>query len=60
MGRDGLLHVMHGDSAMNGVDSMEAAADVLSCLNAFCGPGVPHLLSGRPWRVIDERRRITY
>ncbi|HSV47459.1 MAG TPA: hypothetical protein VLJ58_16840, partial [Ramlibacter sp.] len=43
----GLFDVVMCDYVLNSVDSQQAQADVLACLNAFCKPGGQVYFSGR-------------
>ena len=51
---NGLFDVVLADSVVNSVDSLEAEADVMTCLNAFCRPGGRIYFSGRPREGVDR------
>ena len=55
----GLFDVVICDSVINSVDSLQAEADVLACLNAFCKPGGRILFSGRSRASAEVRPRRT-
>lgn len=55
----GLFDVTIADYVLNSVDSLQAEADVLTCLGAFCKPGGLVIFSGRQRERIDKQLRYT-
>lgn len=49
----GLFDVVVCDSVLNSVDSLQAEADVLTCLNALCRPGGRIVFSGRSREYVE-------
>ena len=56
---NGLFDVVVCDSVMNSVDSLEAEADVLTCVNALCRPGGRIYFSGRRMERVDWQDTMT-
>jgi len=56
---DGLFDVVVCDYVLNSVDSLEAEADVLTCLNAFCKSGGRLYYSGRDPRHLEGQLKAT-
>jgi ParB family chromosome partitioning protein len=54
LARHGLYDVVISDYVLNSVNSLQAEADVLTCLNAFCKPGGKVYFSGRTWEGAVE------
>lgn len=52
---NGLFDVVVADSVINSVDTKQAEADVMACLNAFCRPGGRVYFSGRTREYIEEK-----
>jgi ParB family chromosome partitioning protein len=59
MEHNGLFDVVLADSVLNSVDTGQAEADVMTCLNAFCRPGGRIYFSGRPRYRVDHQLRLT-
>ena len=57
--RHGLFDVVVCDSVLNSVDSLQAEADVLTCVNALCRPGGRIYFSGRQREKIESQDRST-
>jgi ParB family chromosome partitioning protein len=57
--KNGLYDVVICDSVVNSVDTLEAEADVVTCLNAFTKPGHKIFFSGRQVEGIEQKGRAT-
>ena len=59
MEQNGLFDAVVCDSVVNSVDSVQAEADVMACLNAFCKPGGTIYFSGRlkKWLITNLKAR---
>lgn len=53
----GRFDVVVLDSVINSVDSLQAEADVLTCVSAFCRPGGRVYVATRPREEVDSRER---
>lgn len=56
---NGRFDVVVLDSVLNSVDSLQAEADVLTCISALCKPGGRVYVGTRPRESADSRERST-